>query len=117
MLWSSRGGTDRACCSGARSGEGVRKISSEEQIVMALREQGFDAQIVGTRFEDECLVVLFTIAGSTGRRVALTAYITARQGVPAGALESRPRIDIYEGFIDREAIGADGMGLLQGSRA
>lgn len=94
----------------------MRQVSSEEQIVTALREQGFDAEVVASQFEGDSLVVLFTVAGTSGRRVALTAYITAREGSVPGSLGARPRIDIYTGFINRETAGADWMGLLQGSR-
>lgn len=77
----------------------MRVINSEEQILTALRRQGFDAEIVRSTFEHGSLVVLFTIEGTTGKRLALTAYITARPGMPDGALEAEPRIDIFEGFV------------------
>lgn len=77
----------------------MRVINSEEQILTALRRQGFDARIVRASFEQGSLVVLFTIEGTTGKRLALTAYITARPGMPDGALDAEPRIDIFEGFV------------------
>lgn len=77
----------------------MRVINSEEQILTALRKFGFDAEIVRTSFEQGSLVVLFTIEGTMGKRLALTAYITARPGFPDGALDPRPRIDIFEGFV------------------
>lgn len=95
----------------------MRKISSEGQLVAALRGCGLDAEIVATRFEAGSLVVLFTVDGHAGRRVALTAYITTATDKPSGALEARPRIDIYTGFIDREAGNVDRMGSVQDSWA
>jgi hypothetical protein len=77
----------------------MRVVNSEEQILTALRRQGFDAEIVRSTFEQGSLVVLFTIEGTTGKRLGLTAYITARPGMPDGALEAEPRIDIFEGFV------------------
>lgn len=77
----------------------MRVITSEEQILTALRKQGFDAEIVRSTFEQGSLVVLFTIKGTSGNRVGLTAYFTAREGFPDGALDPRPRIDIFEGFV------------------
>ncbi len=77
----------------------MRVISSEEQILTALAKLGFDAQIVRSTFEQGSLVVLFTIEGTMGKRLGLTAYITAREGFPDGALDPRPRVDVFEGFV------------------
>lgn len=77
----------------------MRVVNSREQILTALSRHGFDAEIVRTTFEQGSLVVLFTIEGTTGKRLALTAYITARPGMPDGALDAEPRIDIFEGFV------------------
>lgn len=65
----------------------------------ALAKQGFDAEIVRATIEDGSMVVLFTIEGTSGKRLAMTAYITARANCGDGALDPRPRIDIFEGFV------------------
>lgn len=73
--------------------------AGEGHLYRALMREGFDAQIVRTTVEDNSMVVLFTIEGTRGKRLAMTAYITARPGCPQGALDPRPRIEIFEGFV------------------
>lgn len=71
----------------------------ESYLRRALMREGFDAEIVRTTVEDGSMVVLFTIESTTGKRLAMTAYITARAGCPPGGLDPRPRIEIFEGFV------------------
>lgn len=71
----------------------------ESHLRRALMREGFDAQIIRTTIENGSMVVLFTIESTTGKRLAMTAYITARPGCPQGALDPRPRIEIFEGFV------------------
>lgn len=77
----------------------VTVLDAKDKITIALRERGFDAQIIRTTTEGNRLVVLFTIHGTSGKRLALTAFITARPGLPAGTLDANPRIEIREGFV------------------
>lgn len=71
----------------------------ESYLRKALAREGFDAEIVRATIEDGSLVVLFTIEGTSGTRLAMTAYITARSKGLRGGLDPRPLVEIFEGFV------------------
>jgi hypothetical protein len=66
----------------------------ERRIIGALRAEGFNAEVIRAQIEDGAMVVLFTIAGTSGRRSAMTATFRAPED-GRGA----PKVQIREGFI------------------
>jgi len=71
--------------------------TGEQRVIKALMREGFDAEIVRATVEGESMVVLFTIAGTSGKRLGMTARFSARQG--SDGQDRSAKVEIFEGFV------------------